>query len=295
MLGMISNYETYLNFTFEALGSVLRRLCEESGECHEHGCGFAWYQQGWQIRKDKSPLWESSELRQLINWTRSRAMIIHARKATYPVYAPQGRRPENAHPFLEELIGFRWVFAHNGFIRFNRARVRVRPQDRLLEYRGRAIPLSSYGVDSEVFFKILIHELRDYGGEEPLNVLHVLDHIMNSDIILDFHSLNFVMGSHRYLYALRYYNEDCEECAEKYTLYYMIRRGNSPAGKLLKKRMDEVALFVCSEPITGPRWIEEVRKIRKEFPEEEWRPIDNMTLLMVPIGRPQDYRIERLG
>ena len=296
LLGMTGNYDTYLNFTFDILSSALKKLCEESGVCHKHGCGIAWlHGKKWEVKRDSKPLWESSELKKLINWTRTKAMIIHARRSTYPEYSLQGPKLENAHPFFDEVIGFRWVFVQNGYARFDKTRVRIRPQDRIMEYKGRAFGLSSYGVDSEVFFRIFMHELREYGGEEPRNVINTLEAVLKSGIITDYHSLNFIMGSHRYLYALRYYNEEREEYEQKYTLYYMVRTGLSPAGKILKKRGDEVMVFVSSEPITGHKWIDVVRGVRKDFPEEEWIPIKNRHIIAIPIGKPTERLIEKIG
>jgi len=296
LLGMTSNFDTYLNFTFEILSNILKKLCNEKGICHRHGCGIAWVQTGrWEFKRDENPLWESAELKKLINWTRTKAMIIHARMSTYPEYSLQGPKLDNAHPFVDEIIGFRWVFIQNGYVKFDRTRVRVRPQDKILEYRGRVFALSSYGVDSEVFFKIFMHELREYGGEEPRNVINTLEHLLSSGTITDYHSLNFIMGSHRYLYAFRYYNEEREEYEQKYTLYYMKRTGLSPAGKILKKRSNEIMTFISSEPITGPEWIDVVRTIRKDFPVEGWIPIKNRQMITVPIGKPDQIHIEQIG
>lgn len=292
---MVSNYETYLNFTFEILSGILRTLCKETGECHEHGAGFAWYQRGkWGAKRVGKPLWESPELRQLINWTRSRAMILHARRATYPQYSLQGPKDENSHPYVGELMGFRWVLAHNGFIKFNRSRIRIRPQEKILEYRGSEHILSSYGIDSEIFFKIFLYELRDFGGEEPLNVIHVLENIIKSELIEDFHSFNMIIGSHRYVYALRYYNEDYEGMAEKYTMFYLIRSGSSEAGRALRKKSDEIDFFICSEPLTDKKWVAEVRNVREGFPEEKWEELKNKQIIAIPIANPQNYKIETI-
>ena len=103
------------------------------------------------------------------------------------------------------------------------------------------------------------------------------------------------MGSHRYIYAFRYYNEEYKEYEQKYTLYYMMRTGKSVIGKLLKMKLDGVAMFIASEPITSGKWLEEVRKLRDNFPEEKWTLLKNREILYVQIGRPQEYGVEKVG
>ena len=138
MLGMVSNLDTYLNFTYGILSEALRKLCEEKKVCHSHGVGFAWLSDSrWELKKDDKPLWKSTIMRDLVNYTRSKAMILHARMATYPEYSPQGLKVENTHPFLAEAMGFRWVFAQNGAIQFNETMVKIRPAEKVLEYKGR--------------------------------------------------------------------------------------------------------------------------------------------------------------
>jgi len=294
MLGMVSNIETYLNFSCGILAAILKKLCEEKGECHENGCGFAWYQRGWNVKKDDKPLWESETLKPYLTYTRSIAMIIHARKATYPPYSLQGPKIDNSHPFMAELHGAKWVFAHNGRIVFNRSFVNVRHSDKILEYEGKTYRLTSYGVDSEVFFQILLHTIDEIGGEEPRSVIDSVRKVVNASIIEKFYSLNFIMGSHKYLYAFRFYNESEIKDPERFALYYMTRLGSSEAGKILHKKPNEVALYVSSEPLTAEKWIEEVKRFREGFPVENWTPLKNGEILVVPIGKPTEKIIEKI-
>ena len=293
MLGMVSNLETYLNFSYNVLAVILKKLCEERGECHKHGSGFAWYQNGWNVKRDDGPLWESKDLKSFITYTRSKAMIIHARKATYPQYSPQGPKVENSHPFMAELRGLKWVFAHNGRVLFKKNVFNLRFSERILEYRGKIYKLISYGVDSEIFFRILLHTVDEIGGEEPRNVIDALRKTISEEIIEKFYSLNFIMGSHRYLYAFRFYNEEEVE-PDRYTLYYMIRRGTSEAGKILRKKLSEIDLYISSEPLTSEKWVEDIRKFKEGFPVEEWIPLKNGEILVVPIGKPTKIIIEKI-
>ena len=74
---------------------------------------------------------------------RSENIVAHIRKAT------QGRVAlENTHPFVRELWGRYWVFAHNGTIK-DQAFLRARTSPaRLGELRGET--------DSELFFAFLL-------------------------------------------------------------------------------------------------------------------------------------------
>lgn len=294
MLGLVSNLETYLGASYDILIKVLRKLCE-MGDCHGDGSGFAWYDArgGWNVKKTDKPLWESKELSSFIAYTRSTAMIVHARKSSYPVNSLLGLKVNNSHPFSAELWGIRWVFAHNGVIDFRSGAFRLSIEDRILEYRGRAYKLESYGVDSEIFFRILLHTIEELGGEEPKNVLAALRRLLTSDIFRKIHALNFIMGSNKYLYAFRFCDERYAE-AGKYTLYYLKRTGLSETGRVFIRRPNETNFIVSSEPLTTSKWIDTAREVKREIPVEEWTPMENGEVLIIPIGKPDNITKETI-
>ncbi|MCR8471318.1 MAG: class II glutamine amidotransferase [Crenarchaeota archaeon] len=285
MLGLVSNLETYIGPSYEILVRILRQLCE-GGDCHGDGSGFAWYgANGWDVKKTEKPLWESKELGSFIAYTRSVAMIIHARRSSYPAISLQGPRVDNSHPFLAELFGFKWVFAHNGAVDFRDDLYRLSVKDKVLEYRGRVYKLESYGIDSEIFFRILLHTIEELGEEEPKSVPAALRRMLTSDMFRRIHALNFIMGSNKYLYAFRFCDERYAE-AGKYSLYYLKRTGLSEAGRILLRRPNEVNLIISSEPFTSDKWIGVAREIKKDLPTEDWIPLENGEILIVPIGKP---------
>jgi len=103
LLGMNANTPTDVMFSFTGLAT----------RAHEHkdGFGIAFFEgRGLRLFVDHSSA-RASPIAQLVkNYPiKSGNVIAHIRKAT------QGRTAlENCHPFLRELWGRYWVFAHNG-------------------------------------------------------------------------------------------------------------------------------------------------------------------------------------
>jgi predicted glutamine amidotransferase len=116
LLGMNCNAPTDVTFSF-------RGFAQRGGHTDHHtdGWGIAFFEgdgspasvdsdKGLRHFVDHQPAWESPVAELIRRYPiKSRNVIAHIRKAT------QGRVAlENCHPFVRELWGRYWVFAHNG-------------------------------------------------------------------------------------------------------------------------------------------------------------------------------------
>jgi predicted glutamine amidotransferase len=112
LLGMNANIPTDVMFSFDGLA---RRAVE-----HKDGFGIAFFEdRGLRTFVDHHSA-RDSPLAELVRRypIRSENVIAHVRKAT------QGRVAlENTHPFVRELWGRYWVFAHNGDLKDFRPRL----------------------------------------------------------------------------------------------------------------------------------------------------------------------------
>jgi glutamine amidotransferase len=103
LLGMNANTPTDVMFSFAGLA---RRASE-----HRDGFGIAFFEdKGLRLFVDPASALDSPVASMIRSYPiRSRHVVAHIRKAT------QGRVAlENTHPFVRELWGRYWVFAHNG-------------------------------------------------------------------------------------------------------------------------------------------------------------------------------------
>jgi glutamine amidotransferase len=103
LLGMNANTPTDVMFSFTGLA--------HRADEHKDGFGIAFFEdKGLRHFIDRDSARESPVAQMVRNYPiKSDNVIAHIRKAT------QGKvRLENAHPFVRELWGRYWVFAHNG-------------------------------------------------------------------------------------------------------------------------------------------------------------------------------------
>ena len=103
LLGMNANTPTDVMFSFTGLA--------QRADEHKDGFGIAFFEdKGLRHFIDRDSARESPVAQMVRNYPiKSDNVIAHIRKAT------QGQvRLENAHPFVRELWGRYWVFAHNG-------------------------------------------------------------------------------------------------------------------------------------------------------------------------------------
>ncbi len=106
LLGMNCNVPTDICFSFEGF----HRRGGATGH-HADGWGIAFFEgPGCRVFLDSKPAIESPVAALVRNYPiRSMNVIAHIRKATLGPVAL-----ENTHPFLRELWGRYWIFAHNG-------------------------------------------------------------------------------------------------------------------------------------------------------------------------------------
>ncbi|MFC0322694.1 class II glutamine amidotransferase [Gallibacterium melopsittaci] len=106
LLGMNCNTPTDIVFSFEGF----RRRAGIT-DCHSDGFGIAFFEgKGVRVFRDDKPC-SSSPIADCVKQyhIKSLNVIAHIRKAT------QGDvNLENTHPFMREIWGENWVFAHNG-------------------------------------------------------------------------------------------------------------------------------------------------------------------------------------
>ena len=143
LLGMNCNVPTDICFSFTGF-QARGGLVDE----HQDGWGIAFFE-GKGVRQflDSNPSAESQIAELVKNYPiRSKNVISHIRKAT------QGEvRLENTHPFMRELWGQYWIFAHNGNL------LKFEP-----ELDGSYQPVGI--TDSEQAFCFILQELRKKFG-----------------------------------------------------------------------------------------------------------------------------------
>ena len=106
LLGMNCNTPTDIVFSFEGF----RRRAGLT-DCHSDGFGIAFFEgRGVRVFRDNHPA-SNSPIADCVKQYKIKSLnvIAHIRKAT------QGDvNIENTHPFIREIWGENWVFAHNG-------------------------------------------------------------------------------------------------------------------------------------------------------------------------------------
>lgn len=167
LLGMNCNTPTDIGFSFSGF-----RQRGGNTDRHEDGFGIAFFEKsscesqnggnsatGLRVFHDNRPS-HLSPVADLVNHYPIKAMnvIAHIRKAT------QGQNClANTHPFVREVWGEQWVFAHNG--QMNKAFVE---RCRRLQDNGNAVHCQPVGTtDSEVAFCYLINRLKSTFKSRP--------------------------------------------------------------------------------------------------------------------------------
>ena len=144
LLGMSGNVPTDICFSFTGF-QARGGLTDE----HEDGFGIAFFE-GKGVRQFlDSNASAHSPIAELVRKypIRSKIVISHIRKATQGVV-----NLENTHPFMRELWGHYWIFAHNGNL------IDFEP-----ELDGFFVPVGN--TDSEKAFCFLLQELRKRFGK----------------------------------------------------------------------------------------------------------------------------------
>lgn len=189
-------------------------------------------------------------------------VIAHIRKAT------QGSVSlVNTHPFMRELWGQYWIFAHNGNM-----------PDFMPPLEGRYTPVGA--TDSERTFCWILQEfLSRHGKTMPeVSVLH--DTLAELTKQAGAHGeFNFILSNGDFMFA---------HCSMK--LSYLVRKAPFPVAHLkdkdvqvdldkLTKKNDRVAI-IATVPLTD---------------NENWEPLEPGTLWLFQDGAPQDHRKTVVG
>lgn len=193
LLGMNCNTPTDICFSFTGF--------QKRGggtDVHADGWGIAFFEgHGVRLFLDPLPSAQSSIAELVRNYPiRSLNVIAHIRKATQGVVSL-----ENTHPFMRELWGRYWVFAHNGNL----------PQFQPVLY-GDFMPVGN--TDSELIFCWLLQSLRQRFGNAPPS---------RAVLFSALHELSLPlagMGIFNYLLS----NGDCLFAHSSTELSYVIRR-----------------------------------------------------------------------
>jgi predicted glutamine amidotransferase len=234
LLGMECNVPTDIVFSFTGL----RQRGGRTGP-HTDGWGLAFYEgRATRVFLDPSPAAESPLARFLSeNPIKTLLAIGHIRQRT------RGRIGiANTHPFVRELWGRHWVFAHNGTLgRVKRRRL------------GTFQPVGS--TDSEHACCILLEALRTGFSDYPRKVSELWQAVaeVGAEIGGD-GTFNFLLGDGRHLFA---------RCATR--LSYLVRQAPFGVARLADEEMrvdfstvttpnDRVAVVATAPLTTNETW-----------------------------------------
>ncbi|OSI13293.1 class II glutamine amidotransferase [Neisseria canis] len=215
LLGMNCNTPTDIIFSFEGF-----RLRGGLTDHHADGFGIGFFEQkGIRLFHDDKPS-ADSPVADLVNTyqIKSENVIAHIRKAT------QGKTSlANTHPFVREMWGEYWLFAHNGNL------MNFKPSQGQY-YR----PVGT--TDSEAAFCYILEELRRRFDKKP-DLKTLADAVQELAARIRTHGLfNFIMS-----------NGDIMFAHASTLLYYIIRKAPFGEARLLD---DDVAVDFAS--VTTP-------------------------------------------
>lgn len=233
LLGMNSLKPAELSFS---LAGFLRR----GGETDEHadGWGIALYEeQGCKLVIDE----QASAHSPVAEWVqqntgRSRNVIAHIRKAT------QGEvTATNCHPFMRQLWGQEWCFAHNGNLDTNKlARAEI------------FLPCGQ--TDSELAFCLLFDALIKRFGEQapPIATLHAALDELTAEIAVA-GTFNYVLSNGELLFAHRSTELHYVERAWPFGRAQLI---DCPLGIDFAQhnQRDDRMIIIATRPLTDEHW-----------------------------------------
>lgn len=181
LLGMSCNTPTDICFSFtgfQARGGLT--------DVHRDGWGIAFFE-GKGVRQflDHEASAQSKVAELVKSYPiKSKNVVAHIRKATQGVVAL-----ENTHPFVRELWGYYWIFAHNGDIK------NFSP-----ELNGSFVPVGN--TDSEKVFCWFMQELRERHGNSYPGDVEVFESLTELTCEVGGHGeFNFLLSNGRMLWA----------------------------------------------------------------------------------------------
>lgn len=233
LFGMTCNKTVSVSFTWSGFLS--------RGRQNPDGWGVAFYPDDKSVCviKEPSPSIDSpmAQFLKSRDFVKSRIVISHVRRASRgaPAY-------HNTHPFVRELFGREWVFAHNGTV------IDKIPDPRFYEPIGET--------DSERAFCVMLDELRELGRNASLSErTEVIEKL--AIMFSERGTFNFLMSDGEFIYAFwSGYN----------TLYYLVRapphhgRISLLADEDFRidlstlKEEDEVATIIATTRLTNENW-----------------------------------------
>jgi len=181
LLGMNCNVPTDICFSFSGFAQRGGRT-----DHHSDGWGIGFFEgNGCRLFLDPEPA-VSSPVAELVRSypIRSMNVIAHIRKATHGAVCL-----ENTHPFMRELWGRYWIFAHNGSLK-----------DFAPPLNGQYRPVG--GTDSEIAFCSLLELLRGRFATQPPPVELLREAIKEwADQIAAHGIFNFMLSNGEVLFA----------------------------------------------------------------------------------------------
>lgn len=230
LLGMSANVPTDICFSFSG-------LIQRGGRTgpHKDGWGIAFYEgKGCRVFHDPDPSYQS-EMAQFIKHyaIHSKNIICHIRKAN------RGRVClENTHPFLRQLWGLNWCFAHNGQLKGVKKALKG-------DYFQ---PVGT--TDSEHVFCWLLSMLKSVFPERPKNqaqLWELVDELAKE--ISQYGVFNFLLSDSKFLYA---------HCTSK--LVWITRRAPFGRAKLVDEDLEvdfhellsdkDINTVIATQPLT---------------------------------------------
>lgn len=216
------------------------------GRLNRDGWGVAFYPDGRSLCliKEPRPSVDSAMAKFLrsADFVRGKIIVSHVRRASVGEVAYR-----NTHPFVRELFGREWVFAHNGTL------IGDLPSPRFYEPVGET--------DSERAFCLMLDRLRELGrGASVREKIKCIEGAANE--LSSYGGLNFLMSDGECLYAF---------WSGHSSLYYTVRAPPHAADvRLLDedfevnlgllKAEDEVATIVATRELTSEGWIRPPRR-----------------------------------
>ncbi len=255
LLGMNCNVPTDLHFSMD--GFYLR-----AGKTDQHcdGCGVAFFQnKSVRIFRDHLSALNSPLAQCVKNFNfKSLNAIAHIRKAT------QGEvNLENTHPFLREIWGENWVFAHNG----NLKTVPSLGKDEIEFYQ----PIGT--TDSEWAFCFMANALKNRFTQKPDNKTLFATLQKLGRQLQEQGTFNFLLSNGKVMFAF---------CTTD--LYYLTRQ--APFGKVARVDDDAVIDFsklthendkvavIATKPLTkNEPWVKMQKGELCLFKDGEWQKI----------------------
>ncbi len=254
LMGMSANVPTDAQFSFTG-------LIERGGgtDIHRDGWGIVFYRgRGIHEFRDPQPGFDSDIARLVkVSGIKSKTVISHIRRANVG-----NIRIENTHPFVRELWGNYWTFAHNGQLRGAKKELAL----------GRFRPVGT--TDSEHVFCWMLGRIsaafcdRPDSGKKLSRLIADLSAQLN-----EFGVCNFLMSDSRFLYA---------HCSSR--LHWITRRAPFGVARLkdLEMTVDfsaettekDVVTIIATEPLTR---------------DERWHLIDKGKLMIWKDGRTQSF------